>query len=215
MSRSLRRGALAATTLVISLASLTACGAGNDAQTLQIKPDNATTTVGDIKVQGAVLIAPADGAEGPSAVSATVFNEGSKTETLESIEMPGSGARITLKPAKGSGPLTVPAGGSLVLGGQGNAYAEVEGLKESAAGSAQEVVFQLSETGDVKLQALVHSTESYYKDFGPTFAPSASPASSPSPSGTPSGSPSGTPGASPTGSTPATGDVHTEGGDSH
>ena len=43
VSRSLRRGALAAAAIVFSIASLAACGAGNDAQTLEVKPDNAAT----------------------------------------------------------------------------------------------------------------------------------------------------------------------------
>lgn len=226
MSRSLRRGALAATALVVSLASLTACGAGNDAQSLQIKPDNAATTVGDIKVQNALVITPAGDAGGPAAISATVFNEGAKAETLEAVQLPGSGAKVELKPAEGSGPLTVPAGGSLILGGQGNASVVVEGLKGSVNGSAQEVVFRLSETGDVKLRAFVHPANGYYEGFGPSGAPS-SPAASPSPAGTPSGSPAaspsgspaGTPGATPTGSASATGDDahddHAEGDHSH
>ncbi|MCP9987541.1 DUF461 domain-containing protein [Streptomyces sudanensis] len=198
MSRSLRRGALAATALMISVASLTACGAGHDAQSLQIKPDNATATVGDIEVLNAVVITPAEGAEGPAALSATLFNGSSTAETLEAVQFPGSKAKAELKPAKGSGPLTIPAGGSLILGGKGNAAVVIEGLEESARGGAQEVVFRLSKTGDVKLQALVHATGSYYDNFGPTPAASSpaasSPAASPAPSaGTPSGSPSGKP----------------------
>ncbi|MCP9944312.1 DUF461 domain-containing protein [Streptomyces somaliensis] len=201
MSRSLRRGALAATALMISLAPLTACGAGHDAQSLQIKPDNATTTVGDIEVLNALLITPAEGAEGPAVVSATLFNGGSKAETLEAVQLPGSDAKAELKPTGGAGPLTVPAGGSLILGGKGNASVVVRGLEESARGGAQDVVFRLSETGDVKLRALVHATGSYYDTFGPTPLPS-SPAASPSgsPSTPPSGSPSGAPHASPGGS---------------
>ncbi|CAL9482149.1 DUF461 domain-containing protein [Streptomyces sp. enrichment culture] len=206
MSRSLRRGAIAATALVISLASLTACGAGNDAQTLQIRPDNAATTVGDIKVQNAVVITQAEGA-GPAAFSATVFNDGSKAETLEGVQLPGSGAKAELKPAKGSGPLTVPAGGSLILGGEGNASVVIEGLKPTVRGGVQEVVLQLSETGDVKINALVHPSEGYYEGFGPTGAPS-SPAASPSGSPAPAGSPTGSPGASPTGSAPASEPAH-------
>ena len=46
MSSSLRRGTLAATALALSVPTLTACGAGNDAQTLEIKPDTAATRVG-------------------------------------------------------------------------------------------------------------------------------------------------------------------------
>ncbi|GAA4913192.1 DUF461 domain-containing protein [Streptomyces coeruleoprunus] len=202
MSRSLRRGALAATALVISIASLTACGAGNDAQTLGVKPDNAAVSVGTIKVQNAVVITqPEAGAKGPAAVSATIFNDGSKDETLEAIELPGAKVTVKLKPATGSGPVTVPAGGSVVIGGKGNASAEIENGHEAAKnGDTQEVVFRLSETGDVKLQALVVRATSYYKDFGPTAAPS-QPAGTPTAS--PTGSPTGSPAATPTGTATA------------
>ncbi|WP_374982550.1 DUF461 domain-containing protein [Streptomyces fradiae] len=220
MSRSLRRGALAATALVVSVASLTACGAGNDAQTLQIRPDNAATKVGDIKVQNAVVITQPEG-EGQAAVAATVFNDGSKPQTLEGVQLPGSDAKAALKPAEGSGPVTIPAGGSVVFGGKGNAAIVVEGLEPSVQGGVQDVVFQLSETGDVKLQALVHPSGGYLEDFGPTGAPSApaasaSPAGSPAPSGSPaaSASPSGSPAGSPAASAPAS-PAQGEGGESH
>lgn len=77
MSSSLRRGALAAAAIAFSLASLAACGAGNNAQTLEVKPDNAATSVGDIKIQNALVITQPDTTStGPAVVSATVFNNG-------------------------------------------------------------------------------------------------------------------------------------------
>lgn len=77
MSSSLRRGALAAAAIAFSIASLAACGAGSDAQTLGVKPDNAATTVGDIKVQNALVITQPDATStGPAVISATVFNNG-------------------------------------------------------------------------------------------------------------------------------------------
>lgn len=118
MSSSLRRGALAAAAIAFSIASLAACGAGHNAQTLEIKPDNAATSVGDIKVQNAVVITQPDlESTGPAVVSATLFNSGDKDQTLESVTVAGTDKSAELKPAKGEkGDLTVPAGGSLVLG---------------------------------------------------------------------------------------------------
>ncbi|MCH0538598.1 DUF461 domain-containing protein [Streptomyces sp. MUM 203J] len=207
MSRSLRRGALAATALVFSLASLTACGAGNDAQTLGIRPDNAAVSVGTIQVQNALVITqPESGAEGPATVSATVFNNGDKAETLEAITLPGSEATVKLTPAEGSGPVTVPAGGSVIIGGTGNAAAEIEnGHEATKNGDAQEVAFKLSETGEVKLQAMVVPSTGFYKDFGPSGAPS--PAATPTTEASPSAetSPEAT----------ATGEAGAEHGDSH
>ncbi|MFF9344316.1 MULTISPECIES: DUF461 domain-containing protein [unclassified Streptomyces] len=180
MSRSLRRGALAATAIVFSIAALSACGAGNDAQTLGVRPDNAAVTVDDVKIQNALVITqPTPGAKGPAVVSATVFNNGRAPQTLESISLPGSNAAVVLKSAKGSGPVVVPAGGSVVIGGEGNATATIENGHEAAEnGDAQKVVFKLSETGDVALSAFVVPSTSYFKDFGPSevpLPPSASP----------------------------------------
>ncbi|WP_260614143.1 DUF461 domain-containing protein, partial [Streptomyces sp. WAC07061] len=174
MSRSLRRGALAATAVVFSLASLAACGAGNDAQTLEIKPDNAAVTKGDIKIQNALVITKGEkDKKGPAALSATVFNSGTKAQTLDGITLKGGKSKVVLKPAEGSGKVIVPAGGSVVLGGKGNASAVIEGGREAVQnGNVQDVVFQLSNTGDVELGAFVVPAAGMYAGYGPTEAPS-------------------------------------------
>ncbi|MFI9153016.1 copper chaperone PCu(A)C [Streptomyces sp. NPDC053367] len=200
MSSSLRRGALAASVIAFSFASLAACGAGNDAQTLGIKPDNAATSVGDIKVQNAlVIIQPERESEGPAAVSATLYNSGDSAQTVESITVDGVG-EAEIKPAEGSGALTVPAGGSVVIGGDGNATALLQDAAALADGANQKVTFAFSETGDVSLAALVVPAESYFSSWGPADVPSApegSASASASESGEPSEgaseSPSGTP----------------------
>ncbi|MBD0712417.1 MULTISPECIES: DUF461 domain-containing protein [unclassified Streptomyces] len=180
MSRSLRRGALAATAIVFSIAALSACGAGNNAQTLGIRPDNAAVSVGEVKIQNALVITqPEPGVKGPAAVSATLFNNGREAQVLQSISLPGSSAAVTLKPAGGSGQITVPAGGYVVIGGEGNASAVIENGNESARdGDAQRVVFKLSTTGDVGIDAFVVPARHYFKDFGPSAVP-AVPAATP------------------------------------
>ncbi|MGW6685774.1 DUF461 domain-containing protein [Streptomyces sp. NPDC054961] len=203
MSRSLRRGALAATAVVFSIVSLAACGAGHDAQTLQVKPDNAAVTKGDIKVQNALVITQEKDKKGPAAVSATLFNAGTKDQTLDAITLPGGKATVALKPAGGAGKVIVPAGGSVVLGGKGNASAVVAGGGVED-GNVQKVVFQLSNTGDVELEAFVFPATGNYAGFGPTAAPAAAPATGVTPSGSASGSPaaaaSGSPASTPAGS---------------
>ncbi|MER5885056.1 DUF461 domain-containing protein [Streptomyces sp. NPDC001941] len=185
MSRSLRRGALAATALVFSLASLSACAAGNDAQTLGVRPDNAATSVGDVKIQNAVVITqPKADAEGPAVVSARLFNNSAQKQTLDGITLPGSSATVKLTPAKGEKAVEVPAHGSVLIGGEGNASAVIDNGREAAKnGNAQEVVFQLSETGEVKLRAFVVPATSYFEGFGPSQLPAA-------PEQKPSGKPS-------------------------
>ncbi|MET7691000.1 DUF461 domain-containing protein [Streptomyces sp. NPDC005483] len=194
MSSSLRRGALAASAIAFSFAALSACAAGSDAQTLEVKPDNAETRVGDIKLQNVVVITqPSTQAsgetKGPAVVSATVFNNGDKPQTLDSVSVDGGGsARIT--PAKGKGDVPVPAHGSVILGGKGNASAAVSELGASVKnGNAQKVTFTFSTTGAVSLRAFVVPADSYYTQWGPSAVPSA-PQTSPKPAGsaTPTGS---------------------------
>ncbi|MFE6163833.1 DUF461 domain-containing protein [Streptomyces sp. NPDC056486] len=198
MSRSLRRGAIAATAIAFSLASLAACGAGNNAQTHEIKPDNAATAVGDIKIQNAMVITQPDlKSTGPAVVAATVFNNGRTDQTLDEITVTGTGKKAKITPGKDDktskkgGPLTIPAGGSVVIGGKDNASAVLPSSREAVKdGNAQPVVFAFSKTGDVKMQTFVVPAESYFKKWGPSEVPEAPDAK---PSGKPTGVASGEP----------------------
>ncbi|MGV9450059.1 DUF461 domain-containing protein [Streptomyces sp. NPDC003635] len=174
MSSSLRRGVIAAAAITFSILPLAACGAGNNAQTLEIKPDNAATTVGDIQVQNAVIVTQPDPeAGGPAAVAATLFNNGSTPQKLESITVDGADEPTELKAAKGKS-LTIPAGGSLILGGADNASAVLSSTPEDVKdGNAQKVTFTFSETGEVSLRAFVVPAESYFTGWGPTEVPAA------------------------------------------
>ncbi|MGW7817358.1 DUF461 domain-containing protein [Streptomyces puniciscabiei] len=189
MSSSLRRGALAASAIAFSIASLAACGAGNGSQTLEVKPDNAATTVGNIKVQNATVITQPDlKSTGPAVISATLFNAGITDETLQSITIPGSTESVKLTPAKG-GSLTVPAHGSLILGGKGNGSAEIPNGRQSVQdGNAQKITFTFSKTGDVSLRAFVVPATSYFDKWGPSQIPSGPATASPAPGATASGS---------------------------
>ncbi|MCX4567628.1 DUF461 domain-containing protein [Streptomyces albogriseolus] len=181
MSSSLRRGALAAAAIAFSIAALSACAAGNNAQTLQIQPDNAATTVGDIQVQNATVITQPDlESTGPAVISATLFNSGDKDQTLESVTVPGTGKTAELSPAEG-GDLVVPAGGSLILGGEGNASAVLPSSREAVQdGNAQKITFTFSETGEVSLRAIVFPAEHFFESWGPSEAPAAGATTSPS-----------------------------------
>ncbi|MEU4166644.1 DUF461 domain-containing protein [Streptomyces sp. NPDC026665] len=196
MSSSLRRGSLAAAVIAFSIASLAACGAGTDAQTNEIKPDNAATSVGVIKVQNALVITQPDvKATGPAVVSATLYNNGTTAQTVDSINVAGEGT-AEIKAADGKSKLTVPAGGSVVLGGKGNASAVLSSPSETVLnGSVQKVTFAFSETGDVSLSAFVVPAESYFSGWGPSDIPSA-PATSSAPAASPSESASGSPSSS-------------------
>ncbi|MBI0297873.1 DUF461 domain-containing protein [Streptomyces sp. PRKS01-29] len=201
MSSSLRRGALAAAAIVVSVAPLSACGAGNDAQTLEVKPDNAATSVGDIKIQNATVVTQPDRtAKGPAVVTGRLFNNGTKDQTVKAITLPGTGARVKLSPAKGKGPIVVPGGGSVAFGGKGNASAVItDGRAAVQDGSAQRVVFDLSSTGNIPITAFVVPAKNYFKGWGPSELPTAKPSGSATPGGKPSGTPSGTASGTPSG----------------
>jgi hypothetical protein len=202
VSSSLRRGVLAAAAIAFSVTALSACAAGTNAQTLEVKPDNAETSVGGIRLQNVVVITqPATEAsgetKGPAVVSATVFNTTGTAQTLDAVSVEGGGsAEIT--PAKGKGKVTVPAHGSVILGGKGNASAAVAEIGESVKdGNAQKVTFTFSTTGDVSLRAFVVPADSYFTKWGPTAVPSA-PQRPAEPSTTPTGSATPTGAATPT-----------------
>jgi len=194
VSSSLRRGALAAAAIAFSIASLAACGAGNDAQTLQVKPDHAATSVGDIKIQNAIVVTQPDKKSGgPAVIAATVFNTGRTAQTLDSVNVEGVGT-AALSPAKGKGKLTIPAGESMVIGGKGNTSAVLSNpgtaLKD---GSAQKVTFSFSKTGDVGLRAFVVPAESYFTQWGPGNVPSPTTPASPTATATAGATTTGAP----------------------
>jgi len=186
VSSSLRRGALAASAIAFSVVSLAACGAGNNSQTLEIKPDNAATSVGDIKVQNATVITQPDlTSTGPAVISATIFNTGTEPETLQSIVVAGTTKTAELHATK-SQPLTIQAGGRLILGGKGNASAVLASSRDAVNdGNAQKITFTFSKTGDVSLRAFVVPAESYFTGWGPSAVPSPSASASASTSVSP------------------------------
>lgn len=180
MVRSFRRGALAAV-FALSLAPLAACSAGNDAQTLKVRPDSDSVTVGEIKVQNAVVLTQTSG-DGPATVSARLFNNGSADQTLQALQL-GGGVNVTLAGKDGGQNVTVPAHGTVLLGGKGNPTAVVDsGAEALRDGDVQNAVFQFSATGPVALQVNVMPATGDYEKFGPSSLPTTE---APTPSATP------------------------------
>ncbi|MCQ4084013.1 copper chaperone PCu(A)C [Streptomyces sp. RB6PN25] len=195
MSRSYRSGALAAV-LALSIAPLAACGAGTDAQTQQVKPDTAMTSADDISIQNAVIVTDPAKA-GPAAVTARIFNNGQSAQQLTAVSVPGLSQPVQLTGADGkAGPLTIPAGGTIALGGPGNPSAVVQNSQSVIKdGNVQNVVFTFSKAGQVSLAPTVVPALHYFQGYGPS-APAAPSSPSPSASGKP-GTPAGRTGASP------------------
>lgn len=200
MVRSFRRGAVAAV-LALSLAPLAACAAGNQAQTLNVHPDNPETSKGPIQVQNAIVLTQPNG---PATVTARLYNNGSSAQTLDSVQLAG-GQSATLSAANGGGSVTVPAHGTVLLGGKGNPSAVVtSGAEALRDGDVQNAVFVFSGTGAVALPVNVLPATGFYQPYGPGSLP-ATPAPSPTATpATPTAKPGSAPSSSSTPSTPST-----------
>lgn len=200
MVRSFRRGALAAAVVALSVAPLAACGAGNEAQTLKVEPDSQSASKGDIQVQNAFVLTQPNG---PASVTARLFNNGNADQTLQAVQLSG-GQSAQLSGADGGGTVTVPAHGTVLLGGKGNPTAVVGGGAEALRdGDVQNAVFQFSAAGAVALPVQVQPATGYLEPFGPGTLPTTA---APSPSATPTTPPSGTatPTSTPSGTATAT-----------
>ena len=165
MSRSLRRGAVAAVILATA-PILAACSAGSSAATLQVKPDSAATSIvkGDsaLKLNGIVVVTDAVG-DAPANVTVNIANNGSADDTLTGVSVDGS-TQATL-----SGTATIPAGGSLLLSGPDQVAATVPTLNEKPGQNAT-ITFTFANAGSVTVQALVNAGTGEYTSYAPTAA---------------------------------------------
>ncbi|MFI6980643.1 hypothetical protein ACIBSV_18905 [Embleya sp. NPDC050154] len=187
MSRSLRRGALAATVAVV-LPLAAGCASGNDAETNKIKPDTANTAFGALKIQNVQLVT-SDPGKDLVALGGALFNEGTTPETITKVTVDGAGQAL-------GGPLTIPAGGSLYLvdrpqgmaaeSPQGKTYLGPLVFPNAAkvqAGSWRKVTFAFGTAGETSLDVSVHGPSGYFAQLKPTPAftppPPAPPAAPP------------------------------------
>jgi copper(I)-binding protein len=168
VSRSYRSGALAAV-IALSIAPLAACGAGTDAQTQRVEPNTAMTASGGINIQNAVIVTDPAKA-GPAAVTARIFNNGQSAQQLTAISVSGLSRPAQLTDANGkSGPLTIPAGGTIALGGPGNPSAVVQNSQNVIKnGNVQNVVFTFSSAGQISIAPTVVPALHYFQGYGPT-----------------------------------------------
>ncbi|MFJ5922317.1 DUF461 domain-containing protein [Kitasatospora sp. NPDC092948] len=199
MSRSLRRGAAAALVLA-AIVPLSACAAGNDADTLQIKPDNAAASIDNsAKLNNIVVVAPEGSAgeyTGPLAVTANIANPAPKDDlVLTGIKVGGTAAQLTDEHGAQVSQIVIHAGESVLLGGpNGGAGAQVSSAKVSVGGYT-DTTFSFKNAGDATANANVQPAAGYYQGFGPQSKSSASPAVTASPGAVPSASPTGAAGA--------------------
>ncbi|MEV6976158.1 DUF461 domain-containing protein [Kitasatospora sp. NPDC093806] len=177
MSRSLRRGGIAALA-ALAIASLSSCSAGNTPATLEIKPDNASATLGtDVRLNNIVVVTGDESAgehTGPATVTVNISNSGTELLELQSITV-GNGATATFADDKGA-PLTgitVPAGGAVLLGGPGNPIAKIASASVNVGGYVA-TSFSFKNHEKLDTEAAVSPNKGLYKGFGPA-APAAAP----------------------------------------
>ncbi|MFJ5230675.1 DUF461 domain-containing protein [Kitasatospora sp. NPDC088391] len=181
MSRSLRRGAAAALVLA-AIVPLSACGAGNEPATLQIKPDNAATSVGNAKLNNIVVVAPAGSAgeySGPATVTVNIANTGTVEDVLTGVTIAGAPAKLADASGAPVSGITLKPGQSVLLGAAGAPSAQAASVKVSVGGYTP-TAFTFKTAGQVSSDALVHPASDLYKGFGPKDAakPSAAPSAS-------------------------------------
>ncbi|MFC5667999.1 DUF461 domain-containing protein [Kitasatospora misakiensis] len=174
MSRSLRRGSIAAIA-ALAIASLSSCAAGNTSATLEIKPDNASATLGtDVRLNNIVVVTGDESSgehTGPANVTVNISNTGAAPIELQSITV-GDGVAATFADDKGA-PLPVvlvPAGGAVLLGGPGNPTAKLASATVSVGGYVA-TSFSFKNHEKLDTEAQVSPNKGLYKGFGPTPAP--------------------------------------------
>lgn len=194
MSSSLRRGAIAAVILA-AIVPLSACAADTGAETLQVKPDNPETSLGnDLKLNEIVVVTTANavsGRPGPADVTVDIANTGKAAETLQSVTV-GQGTAALFTDAKGAplSQITVPAGGAVLLGGPGQPVVHVTSV-DAPVGGFMPVTFSFGTAGQVTAQAQVQPATGNYASFGPTGVPSGTPSAGASASASAGASTSG------------------------
>ena len=161
MNRALRAAALSA--LLLSPVALTACSAGQVAQTAEQNRDKtgAQSDLGDLTLRAVQLPYPVGGVYGSGAnarLMAAVASTSDTDDALVSVEGEGfdgvevvdPDATTATTPQPGSLDLTVPADGVLYLGDGAGPQVTLVGLSEEiGAGQFVDVTFTFEQAGEV------------------------------------------------------------------
>jgi copper(I)-binding protein len=178
VNRALRAAAMGV--LLLSPVALTACSAGQVAQTVEQERDRVggTAKVGDITIREARLAYPPNGVHAAGSdprLIVAISNSGPTADTLLDITGEGfasaevvagaatppagatPGAPPTGAPTGATGGLGVPipAGSNVFIGGEGPAVALTALTDELTTGQALEVTMSFERAGDVAVRVLV------------------------------------------------------------
>ncbi|WP_436787551.1 hypothetical protein [Yinghuangia sp. YIM S10712] len=166
------RLALAAALLVAAPTTvLSGCGAGPDAETLQIRPDTPETALGGLKLQNIALVTGPVGEGGPLAVVAYVYNGGTEVDRLERISVNELPLDAAITPAPSTPELRILPGQALQIGGEGNTAAVLPNADNIIkAGDTRLVTFGFARSGEVTLWVPVVPATGSYAGYGPAAA---------------------------------------------
>jgi periplasmic copper chaperone A len=202
VERRIFRAAAALAALAAS-AVLAACGVGFDAPTEQVEPEYPSGDVGPILVRSLMLIQKEGG--GPATAVVTLVNTSAEPETLRSLQIappqaPGTTPSPTSSPLDVPASVTIPPGGAVHLGAQGQPSVTIDGLDQLAEpGQTVPVTLMFDKAGRLTLDAIVQSGVGPFASFAPTAEPTPTgsipvlptgSASEAAASGSPTGSPS-------------------------
>lgn len=201
MSRSLpvrsplRHGAIA-TALLACTVALSACGAGHNAATSQVKSNSQAVSVHGLHVDNLMLVVD-DKVPNTAALTTTIANDGTK-DTLTSVSIAGVDAPVKLSEPQGQkngqqgeqnksqaagaqgdsqggshGEVTIPTNGSQRFGGEGNASALVRtsALKND---TQHKVTLHFAKAGSATAAVRVTKAEGDLASAGPSGKPTPS-----------------------------------------
>ncbi|WP_406200163.1 DUF461 domain-containing protein [Kitasatospora sp. NBC_01560] len=201
MSRSIRVGSIAAIA-ALAIASLSSCAAGNTPDTLEIRPDNAQATAGTDLLLNNIVVVTGDESSGehtgPANVTVNISNSGTVPAELQSINVGTDAAAFADDKGAPLSVIVIPAGGSVLIGGEGNPSARVASTSVNVGGYVP-TAFAFRSGEKAATEAAVSPNKGLYKGWGPTASPVAVPSKA-------AGSASATAGAgAPTSGAPTTG----------
>lgn len=208
------RAGLATAAVLLTVAPLaTACGAGFNSASTQVKPNSGSGSTGALKVNNVWVVV--DPSSGNAEVIGAVANSGSTDVSWPDVQVDGAPARIVPASASGaaggssssssagsvsagsvsaatSSATGIPAGESVQFGQPGQPQVELPG-SALTVGQLTQVTFSFGGSGSVTVTAQIQSNTGAFAEYNPNPA---SPSPSPSASVSASASATTSPGAS-------------------
>jgi hypothetical protein len=170
--------ALASVLLAASVAALTGCGAGQDAQTIKAysPADGVIGNSGDIRAVDALVVGAGDSGDG--VLSLTLVNRGDGSDRLTGITSPDGSVDLT-----GSGALA--PGKAVYFGADTTPSATISGLK-AKPGDTVTLKLTFANTAPMTLRTVVVPATGYYASVtpGPTTPAEETPTDTASPTDT-------------------------------